>query len=193
MLGLPAGVSLGSGGYVRAFAETRFLTRLGSEIAIRIVLARARLLLLPAGHPVEAAVNGALNVTGKNWLRDAESVMEDLGIGTDICHDWSDIGRSSSKKTKDFLKKWKLQVVRPAVWRLEEEWFRVQLSKLNNDGLVPYAELVPLRQPCPAVVRWAPWGKTMWRFHKAWCLARVTGGIPLVIWGGSASPVERIC
>ena len=69
----------------------------------------------------------------------------------------------------------------------------MQLSKLNNEGLVPYVDLVPLRQPCPAMVRWAPWGKTMWRYHKAWCLARVTGGIPLVIWGGSEIPVTLDC
>ena len=80
LLGLPAGESLGEGGYVRAFSETRFLTRLGGELAQRIVLARARLLLLPPGSPVEAALLGAAQVSGQCWLRDAEGVMVDLGM-----------------------------------------------------------------------------------------------------------------
>ena len=41
MLGLPKGFSIGSCGHVKVFSETRFLTRLGAQLAQRIILARA--------------------------------------------------------------------------------------------------------------------------------------------------------
>ena len=84
-------------------------------------------------------------------------------------------------------------MVIPAVRQAEGEWFLTQLQALNSDGLIPYAELVPLRAPFPAVVRWAPWGKTMWRYHRAWCLARITGCFPLVAWGRSGFPCRLDC
>ena len=74
-------------------------------------------------------------------------------------------------------------VVMPCVRRQEEVWFNVQLAGLNDGGLVPYACLVPLHQPFDLELRWASWGKTMWRFFKAWCVSRVTLCIPMVVWG----------
>ena len=55
LLGIP-GVSLGEGGHVKIFAETRFLTRMGARLVIRIVAARARLLCLPPDNPVGRVV-----------------------------------------------------------------------------------------------------------------------------------------
>ena len=71
----------------------------------------------------------------------------------------------------------------PAIRRMEDQWFLEQLAKLNHEGLIPYGELVPIRGVADPVVSWAPWGATMWRFHRAWCIVRVTGGFPMVLWG----------
>ena len=66
-----------------------------------------------------------------------------------------------------------------------------QIAALNRGGLIAYADLLPLRQPFRPGVRWAPWGKTVWRFFRAWCAARVSGGaIPLAIWGGREMPLQ---
>jgi hypothetical protein len=62
-------------------------------------------------------------------------------------------------------------------------WFSEQLAALNNDGLIPYAALVPIRALPLDELRWASWGKTLWRFHRAWAAARVTGGFPWSVWG----------
>ena len=75
VLGIPRSQSLGARVYVRAFSETRFLTRLGAELAKRVVLARMRLLLLPPGHPMESCCRRVAFYTGRNWLNDAEGVM----------------------------------------------------------------------------------------------------------------------
>ena len=87
ILGLPAEESLGDGGWVRAFSETRFLTRLGNELAQRILLAGARL-LLPYGYAVEATLLGTFRVPGKCWLRGVEAMMLELEIERDACVDW---------------------------------------------------------------------------------------------------------
>ena len=58
-----------------------------------------------------------------------------------------------------------------------------QIAQLNSTGAVPYADLVPLRQPWPRSLQWAAWGPTMWRFFKAWAVVRITGGFPLPHWG----------
>ena len=48
---------------------------------------------------------------------------------------------------KGYLLRWKNKVVRPAVWKYEDTWFKEQLARLNDEGLVPYHEIVPLRSP----------------------------------------------
>ena len=70
----------------------------------------------------------------------------------------------------------------PKVRAREHEWFLSQLAGLNKEGLLPYSELLPINGPfCPGRV-WAPWGKTMWRLYRAWCLARIKLEIPTEIW-----------
>ena len=65
---------------------------------------------------------------------------------------------------------------------LEQQWFQTQIALLNDEGLIPYAELLPMREPFRAGIVWAPWGKTMWRFYRAWTVARITGTIPATVW-----------
>ena len=68
-----------------------------------------------------------------------------------------------------------------------------QLAKLNDTGLLPIAAVLPLRQAWPEELRWASWGQTQWRFHRAWCVARVTAELPTAIWGVGAARLPTIC
>ena len=140
---------------------------------------------------MESVTSGALRATGRNWLNDAEVIMLGLGI-TDVfgVDGWRRLDRSQQKLCKAALKAWKHRVVLPAIWRTESEWFYEQLAKLNNDGLIPYIDLLPLRRPWSLAVRWAPWGSTMWRFYRAWCISRVTGSVPMMVWGRGEAAVE---
>ena len=65
----------------------------------------------------------------------------------------------------------------------EIAWFQAAVGELNNQGVVNYAELVPLRQPWKPSLKWAPWGPCMWRFFRAWCVCRAWGSMPLAVWG----------
>ena len=104
LLGLPPTQSLGIGGYVRAFSETRFLTRLGAELTQRVVMARVRLLLLPPGHPMEVVLKGIARVPGRCWLRDVETIMDEMGIGPDIGEGWDQQDRTCRDTVKNKIK-----------------------------------------------------------------------------------------
>ena len=194
MLGLPHGFSLGTGGHVKAFSETRFTTRLGARLAQRIILARARLLSLPDDSPVNNIILGASEVTGSTWMDHARIVTQNCGIEPGSAWDFvrysgltdADINLPASRKAK--VKRWKIQVVAPRIRRMEEDWFREQLVLLGSEGVVPLQLILPTRQPTFSTIWWAPWGKTMWRLFRARSVARITAGIPLVVWGFRATP-----
>ena len=63
-----------------------------------------------------------------------------------------------------------------------------QLSRLNEEGVVDYAEIVPLRQPWPVEMPVVKRGRGRWRQLRAWCLARSSGALPLVVWGAGDLP-----
>ena len=89
---------------------------------------------------------------------------------------------------KSRVRQWKVLVVAPRIRRMEDDWFREQLASLGAEQVVPLTVLLPIWQPTPPSIRWARWGKTMWRFYRARCVARVSGGIPLVVWGFKEAP-----
>ncbi|CAK0861875.1 unnamed protein product, partial [Prorocentrum cordatum] len=90
--------------------------------------------------------------------------------------------RADPEARKRAVKHWKRTVVLPAVLAYEQAWFVLQLGAVGTSGLLPYRELIPIRGPLSAGVRWAPWGRTMWRFYQAWALARASGRMPVEVW-----------
>ena len=50
------------------------------------------------------------------------------------------------------------QVLFPTVRAQEQAWCLLQLAALNEEDLLPYRELLPLRFPLAPGLRWAPWG-----------------------------------
>ena len=79
---------------------------------------------------------------------------------------------------------WKDNFVIPAIRAHEATWFTESVAKLTLESSLPLDLLLPLRQLMPLELRWAPWGKTMWKFYLAWVNARVTTLLPLWIWDG---------
>ncbi len=68
LLGLRPGVSLGAGGYVKAFSETRLFTRVAAMVLQLILTTRARLDLLPDDTLARRACRGTRTVVGCTWL-----------------------------------------------------------------------------------------------------------------------------
>ena len=122
--------------------------------------------------------------------------MYDLGLAEDLDSHFG-AGASGERcplERKRLVANWKTRVVEPCVRRHEARWFSEQVAMLNTEGLVPYAELVPLRTLGNDLdIRFAPWGKTMWRFYKAWCVARATSCIPAGVWGRGTRSSGTLC
>ena len=192
MLGL-RGVSSGDGGHVRALLESGFLTRLGSRMLQRALVARARLLCLPDDSPVAPVLRAAKLVRGETWLDHVRIMTYDIGARPDFPEfiDSCSFARATAVNRRGFVKKWKSDVVVPAIRRLEAAWFNEQLQALNDNGLITYAELVPLRKPEMLDLLYAKWGKTMWRFHRTWSVARITMCFPWAVWGDKGIPIPR--
>jgi len=177
--------SLGKGGQSRVFLEARLATRLGTKLARRILSARARLLLLPRPSPLSEVLEAvALSPSARTWVRDAEEVGRSVGVT-----EWPEPDPlATPDRRRTVAQEWMRRVVDPVLEALEARWFAEQVGKLADDGLVPLHVLPPLRQPWPATVAWAPWGRTMRRYHRACMVARLTLRIPVVAWGVAAEP-----
>ena len=93
---------------------------------------------------------------------------------------------------KAAARSWKVQVVVPAVRRVELKLFAGAIAQLNQAVLIPYAELVPLVRISAAELRWAGWGKTLWRFYRAWSVARATLAFPWSVWGAHSKVVPTV-
>ena len=126
----------------------------------RIVLSRARLLALPDNSPVAQVVAGTQAVTGETWLNHAAAITAELGITVDFpCASLAEGARSTAEARRKAVQRWKKDVVMPAIRAQEQQWFLHQLAELNNEGLIPYRELLLVREPLTAGARWAPWLK----------------------------------
>jgi hypothetical protein len=76
--------SFGEGGYGSILIAFGMKHRLGTKVAERIVLARARLLSLPLDSPVSQAVQGCALLTGATWLDHARAVGRELQLEVDF-------------------------------------------------------------------------------------------------------------
>ena len=175
--------SLGPGGHVRVFLEARLLTRLGTKLTRRVIRARARMLLLPRPSPISEVLDAAEETFGvRTWLSDAEEVARAVGVTV-----WPvpEPGATPARR-RWLVRSWAAQVVDPLLDAAEARWFTEQVGRLADTGLLPLSALLPLRQPWTPAVCWAPWSPTMWKYHKAWMVARLAGAIPGVVWGAEA-------
>lgn len=173
------------GSQVAALAETRLLTRASTWLAKSIVMARARLACLPLDHSARlAGITICQTGIPDTWMSSSLKILKKvLQVEYDL---WDDLGAIppevlfQEKSRKQFLSKYCRQYVLPKIKSLEHSWFGEQLAKLNSDGLVPYADLAPLRHCWTAREQWTLWPTSLWHMHRIWCVARIIGGTPIL-------------
>jgi hypothetical protein len=180
------------------FAETRAGTRLGTRWAARVVMARARLALLPRAGPLGEVVEGAEQAEGDCWWADAARVAEVLGISENVLDvlRGPERGRPLAAQVRRLVaQRYRIRHVRPRVAKYEREWYHRAVAELRARPNHPYAAVMrpPEDGPPPEWgigAGWAPWGATDWRYFRAWMLARITHAIPLVVWDAGDLPVS---
>ncbi|CAE8740149.1 unnamed protein product, partial [Polarella glacialis] len=128
--------SLGAGGYGRAMLGVGMKARLGTRVAERIALVRARMLSQPMDSPIAEALLGASKVTGATWMDHAAAVSRGLGLIPDFIEHRPSIellqkGGSSARLA---VQSWKRSVVRPRVLSLEKAWLQQQSDEWMASG-----------------------------------------------------------
>ena len=195
-LNVPVNVSIGS--RVAVLIETRLLSRTGTTAAVRIVMARARLFLLPPGHPAAKAVRGVEGQGAQGtWLEHSARVMRDvLGVMQDVT-EFEQVTpelRLCAVRRKGLADRYRQQVVLPRAKQVDAEWFQAQFQKLVATSPEVGERLVIPRGPWLPTMVWAPWSRTVWKFFRAWVLIRITGSLPLIVWGvGGLSQQLLVC
>ena len=106
---------------------------------------------LPLDHParITAFHRRFTNIPDTWMIASWEILTKDLKIEHDLSDTWSSIPIDVTKNPKArklFVSNYCSNYVLPKMRRLDHAWFTGQLSKLNTDGLIPYADLVPLHQ-----------------------------------------------
>ena len=138
--------------------EAHFFTRMSTRVAMRSILSRACLLLLPEGGPITQVIIAVMARTGPTWLDHARMLTAELGVHPDCvafclecCSD-----RSCALARGKAVWRWKRQVVLPRLRFLGHTWFTSQLDGLPGGAMVPYSALVPARVPFRTGLWWAP-------------------------------------
>ena len=182
LLGVPRATELG--GFARVFLELRMEWRLGTHFARRVIMARARMELLPPDHPLSKLVDGVEAAGVSTWWEHAREVRTAWGIeiGAREFAEGRGEGRTTPEARRKKAQEYKRRIVLPRFQERESEWFRSEIQKAVANGRLNHPELAPARSRWLPSLRWAEWGPTHWKYYRAWVLVRLTGGIPLTVW-----------
>ena len=157
-------------------------------------MSRGRLLLLPKNSPIAPSLEAASHSQTVTWLDHAADIMKMAGVSTDILQyvALAKMATNSAHDIKMAARSWKRNVVRPALQRNEDNWFRENLSLASSDVGTPTRSL-PGRRQLSHELRFCEWGPTMWKFFKAWLLSRMHLKLPTEVWGLPSHEVWPCC
>ena len=146
--------------------------RLSTVVALKIIMARARIQFLAEGTPASDVLQAAASQKKRTWLDHADVVFERYGVRKD----WdTSIQGGDMKQVKKSLKQWKHQRVIPRLDAGEEKWYNEQLLNVSNQ-LGPYPSDPPKRTRQTVALQWAPWTPAVWSFYRTWTQLRVAPG-----------------
>ena len=172
IIGFTNKVSLGTGGRVRVLLELRMPWRLSTVVALRIIMARARIHFLKEDTPAADVLQAAAAQKTKTWLNHADTLFERYKISKD----WDTfMQRGDTTQVKKALKTWKYQEVIPRLDAGEDEWYMQQLQNVSQQ-LGPYPNDPPSRTQQTVALQWAPWTPAVWSFYRTWTQLRVAPG-----------------
>lgn len=174
MLGM-TNLSLGDGGYVQLLTWMGDSWRLSSKVTLRIVTTLARLLTMPPSTFLHGVVRAAAEVTGETWMNTARVLALELGI--QLIPSWESLphGVVTREDIRGHIRRWKSQVVIPAIRLQENVWKQRACSKI---GWEP-----PLRlHRSMAMTKDIFWTPRMGRICKVWFFALLTGTLAVGGW-----------
>ena len=158
MLGMTK-FSLGEGGYVQllTWMGGQWQTeRLGAKVTPRIMTTLARLLTMPPSRFLYGLVRAVAEVKGETWVESTRVLALEFGIQQ--IPSWHLMSRED---VRGFVRRWKSQVVIPAISRQETLWKQRACSKIGWDP-------PPLLHRSLAMTRNIFWTSRLGRACKVW-------------------------
>ncbi|CAE7905187.1 unnamed protein product, partial [Symbiodinium necroappetens] len=123
--------SLGDGGYVQLLTWMGGSWRLSAKVSLRIVTTLARLLTMPPSTFPYALVRAVAGIPGETWVEAARVLALELGIQQ--IPSWESLpqGVLTKEDIRGHIRRWKSQVVIPAIQQQEFEWKQRACSKIG--------------------------------------------------------------
>ena len=180
--------SLGDGGYVQLLTWMGGSWRLSAKVSLRIVTTLARLLTMPPSTFPYALVRAVAGIPGETWVEAARVLALELGIQQ--IPSWESLpqGVLTKEDIRGHIRRWKSQVVIPAIQQQEFEWKQRACSKIGW-------EPPPLLHRSLVMTRNMFWTPRLGRACRAWFFALLTGTLVTGGWqrGDQLNGATRGC
>jgi hypothetical protein len=156
------------------------------------LVARARISLLPEGHPTRAIFDAAKSGTLPSWVPFTQELLALPRLGEPIaeitsCTGFSDDyiqhARADKAVRKALLRRYRWEVVRPRLLAMDlAEYYDACAKPVPTLG-IPFAVLEPNPGKLSVDLLRMNGAHGAWRWYRAWAMIRVSGRWPAPVWG----------
>ncbi|CAK0864232.1 unnamed protein product, partial [Prorocentrum cordatum] len=168
--------------------------RLGTLMILQVVMARARLWVLPEGHPATAMRDAARQSPAPSWWRAAGQLMASMPNGPirDIsAHEGFTeevvAARSSPASRRSLLRRYRQEVALPALRAYDQPSVDAAADRPLPCLGLPFRSLMPAMQRGTQQYMFEDHGGNL--YFRLWAVCRVTGRWPLPVLGGEDAPL----
>ena len=162
------GAFFGAGGYARVLCALGIDLRLATKVALRILSARARLLIGPNDSAIPGILEGVRRVPGATWLDDSLALEHRFGISEDFLEFAQQVTQPIPINPKSRL--WIRTAVLPNLLQFDRDWLATQ-----EQNFLPWLHDVDVVKKVLMLLASALWSKREWLYTRAWYLSRLSG------------------
>ena len=173
-------------------AQCGWTLRLGTRLLERAIMLRARLQVLPTGHPAAAMLQLATCLVASTWASDVREVMVGTILPDQIPElldhpaatpDKVEEARHEPQLRKRLLKEYKLSAVRPVLLQFDRlAYFEASRKELTYLGWSFGALLARPTRISIDLLKFDA-GPGTWRWYRLWAVCRMTGRWPMQVLG----------
>ena len=174
-------------------AQCGWVLRLGTRAIECAIMAAARLLTLPVGHPALTMVEAVSRCWATTWVGVVDVLRKRAGVGTSF-EEFEPVAGCLEKARNDpavrkaILRRYRWEVSRPALNLYDRESYMKAATKELPAFDMPFTHFQPLPSRTATELLCCEWGPLSWRYYRVWALGRMTGRWPLPVLGDAEMP-----
>ena len=174
-------------------AECGWCRRLSTSMLLRAVMLKARIQLLPPHHLAASLLVLADSAGYNTWSEAVDRIRRDSRLPyviplINVAHSEETLVelRNNKDARRKALEAYRCKLVIPALCVLDERAFADAAARCKW----PYTSFQHGLCEYPQDLLRVNWGPDTWYFYRAWAIVRVTGRLPLQVFGGDGIPLE---